>query len=369
MKSSFNPNSKDHRSTSKSDIKSDMAEAARLSAALQGDADEFSRLTEPYRWELQVHSYRILGSLQEAEDLVQETFLRAWRRLDTFEGRSSLRAWLYKIATNACLDALDRRKSRRTLPSTKIPAADPHAQISPPSSDPIWLEPYPDEWLVDSAAGPEARYLASESISLAFLAALQGLPPRQRAVLILKDVLGWPAKDVSEMTGLTTSAVNSALHRARVTLSKKYHRHGMEKVARSQVDMQTQALLDQYVQAWERADVDGLVALLTKEAVFSMPPSPSWYAGRAAIRTFIAATVFADHGMFPGDAIGRWRLLPTFANNQPAYAIYQKNETGEYQAFGIHVLDFQAGRIAEVVSFIDPTLPERFNLPSTLKKA
>lgn len=367
MKSSFIPNSEDHRSTSKSGLRSDRDEATGLTAALQGNADEFSRLTEPYRRELQVHCYRILGSLQEAEDMVQETFLRAWRRLNSFEGRSSLRAWLYKIATNACLDALDRRKSRRTLPSAKLPAADPHAQISPPTSDPIWLEPYPDEWIVDSAAGPEARYLASESISLAFLAALQSLPPRQRAVLILKDVLGWPAKEVSKMTGWTTSAVNSALHRARVTLSKKYHRHGMEKVARSQVDLETQTLLEQYVQAWERADVDGLVALLTDEAIFSMPPSASWYAGRAAIRTFIAATVFADQGMFQGEAFGRWHLLPTHANHQPAYAIYQKNEAGEYQAFGIHVIDVQADRIAEVVSFIDPTLTERFNLPSTLK--
>ena len=174
------------------------------------------------------------------------------------------------------------------------------------------------------------------------------------------------APEVAEMTGLTTSAVNSALHRARVTLSKNYHQQGMEKAARSQPDLQTQELLDQYVQAWERADVDGLVALLKEEAVFSMPPSPSWYAGRAAIRKFVAATVFADHGMFPGIATGRWRLLPTHANQRPAYAIYQKVDGGRYQAFGVHVIEVQAEGIAEVVSFIDPRLPERFNLPSTL---
>jgi RNA polymerase sigma-70 factor, ECF subfamily len=345
-----------------------MAEPALLSTAIQGDANEFSRLTEPYRQELQIHCYRILGSLHEAEDLVQETFLRAWLRLESFEGRSSLRAWLYKIATNACLDALDRRKSRRTLPPRKSPPTDPFSQFSSPSTEPIWLEPYPDEWLVDSQAGPEARYLASESVTLAFLAALQALPPRQRAVLILKDVLEWPASDVAEMTGLTTSAVNSALHRARVTLSKNYHQHGIEKVSPSQADLQTQALLEQYVQAWEKADVDGLVALLKEEAVFSMPPSPSWYSGRAAIGRFIAATVFADHGMFPGFATGRWRLLSTRANRQPAYAIYQKNEAGEYQAFGIHVIGIQAGQIVEVVSFIDPSLPQRFGLPPALKK-
>jgi RNA polymerase sigma-70 factor (ECF subfamily) len=363
-KKSFFPKSKAGQSKSRSKPRPDTAESALISAALQGDAGEFSRLTEPYRKELQVHCYRILGSLQEAEDMVQETFLRAWRHLDSFEGRSSLRAWLYKIATNACLDAIDRKKARRSLPPRKSPAADPLAQISPPSTETTWLEPFPDEWLVDAAAGPEARYLASESVTLAFLAALQALPARQRAVLILKDVLDWQATEVAEMTGLTTSAVNSALHRARVTLSKNYHHRGMEKVAQSQADLKTQELLDQYVQAWERADVDGLVALLKDEAVFSMPPSPSWYAGKAAIRTFIAATVFADHGMFPGVAAGRWRLLPTRANQQPAYAIYQKNEGGGYQAFGMHVIDVQAGRIAEVVSFVDPTLPERFKLPS-----
>jgi RNA polymerase sigma-70 factor (ECF subfamily) len=366
VKNSFFPSSEDRWSSSKSGPRLDSAELALLSAALQGDANEFSRLTEPYRRELQAHCYRILGSLYEAEDLVQETLLRAWRRLDSFEGRSSLRAWLYKIATHACLDALDRRKSRRTLPPGKAPAADPLTQISPPSSEPIWLEPYPDEWLVDSAAGPEARYLASESVTLAFLAALQGLPPRQRAVLILKDVLDWPASEVAQMTGLTTSAVNSALHRARVTLSKNYHQHGMEKVARSQTDQETQVLLDQYVRAWERADVDGLVALLKEEAVFSMPPSPSWYSGMDAIGKFVAATVFADHGLFSGAAYGRWRLLPTRANHQPAYAIYQKDETEGYQAFGIHVLDIQESSIAEVVSFVDPNLPVQFGLPSRL---
>jgi RNA polymerase sigma-70 factor (ECF subfamily) len=368
VNSSFLQNSEDSPPISNPGKGSNKAEMARLSAAVNGDANEFSRLTEPYRRELQVHCYRILGSLHEAEDLVQETFLRAWRRLDSFEGRSSLRAWLYKIATNACLDALDREKSRRALPPTKLPAADPLSQISPPSPEPAWLEPYPDEWLVDSAVGPEARYMASESVSLAFLAALQGLPPRQRAVLILKDVLGWQAGEVAEMTGLTTSAVNSALHRARVTLNKNYHQHGMEKVARSRVDRQTLTLLEKYVQAWERADVDGLVALLKKDAVFSMPPSPSWYSGKDAIGKFITATVFADHGMFPGAADGRWRLLPTRANQQPAYAIYQKNEAGDYQAFGIHVIDIQASQIAEVVSFVDPTLPERFGLASTIKK-
>jgi RNA polymerase sigma-70 factor (ECF subfamily) len=346
--------------------KLDPAEAARLAAARRGDQYEFSSLTEPYRHELQIHCYRILGSLHEAEDLVQETLLRAWRRLDSYEGRASFRAWLYKIATNACLDVLDQRRSRRTLPTSARPASDPHTPIAPPPSEPVWLEPFPDEWLVEAAASPEARYTALESVSLAFLAALQALPPRQRAVLILSDVLDWSAREVAELLGLTVSAANSALHRARVTLTKHYHGREPESVAKSRVDIQTQRLLERYVQAWETADVARLVALLKEDATFTMPPSPSWYRGRAAIGAFVAVTVFADHGMFPGKAAGRWRLVPTRANAQPAFAIYQRMEGNVYQAFGIHVLTFEAGRLAEITSFIDSSLPLRFGLPPAL---
>lgn len=341
-------------------------EAERLAAARRGNAHEFGDLTEPYRRELQIHCYRILGSLHEAEDLVQETLLRAWRRLDTYQGRASFRAWLYKIATNACLDALDRTRSRRSLPTRAQPASDPRAPISPPTSDISWLEPFPDEWLVEATANPEARYSAYESVSLAFLTALQALPPRQRAVLILSDVLDWSAREVAELLGLTVSATNSALHRARATLAKHYHGREPESLATRLPDERTQRLLERFVQAWETADVAGLVALLKEDATLAMPPSPSWYRGRTAIGAFVAATLFADQGMFPGEAAGRWRLRPTRANAQPAFAIYQRVEGNEYQAFGIHVLACQADQLAQIISFIDASLPLRFGLPPRL---
>src|SRR5512135_77200 len=181
----------------------DPIEAARLAAARRGDQQEFSGLTEPYRHELQVHCYRILGSFHDAEDLVQETLLRAWRRLDTYQGRASFRAWLYKIATNACLDKLDRRRTQRALPPGVHQASDPHAPIEPPTLEPIWLEPFPDEWLSEAMVDPEGRYTLVESVSFAFLAALQILPPRQRAALILSDVLDWSAREIAELLGLT----------------------------------------------------------------------------------------------------------------------------------------------------------------------
>ena len=346
----------------------DFIAAERLAAARQGDSQRFSELTEPFRRELQVHCYRILGSLHEAEDIVQETMLRAWKRLDTYEGRASFRAWLYKIATNACLDALDQRRSRRLLPNQCAPASDPHTQFSPPSPELIWLEPIPDEWLSDSSAlNPEARYSKSESVSFAFLTALQALPPRQRAVLILKDVLDFSANETAEVLELTVSSVNSALHRARATLSQNYHGQEQEISDRSQADEQTQWLLDHFMKAWESADIDGLVALLKADAALAMPPSSSWYQGREAIRIFIATTVFADDGMFGGKAADRWRLMRTKANGMPAFAIYQHTDGNRYQAFGLQVLEYEDGTLSDVTSFIDPSLPIRFGLPPTLE--
>ena len=344
----------------------DPIEAARLAAARRGDQQEFSGLTEPYRHELQVHCYRILGSFHDAEDLVQETLLRAWRRLDTYQGRASFRAWLYKIATNACLDKLDRRRTQRSLPPGVRQASDPHAPIEPPILEPIWLEPFPDEWLSEAMVDPEGRYTLVESVSFAFLAALQILPPRQRAALILSDVLDWSAREIAELLGLTISATNSALHRARATLNKQYHGREPEKLSPARVDRQTRLLLDRFMRAWERADVDGLVALLKEGATFAMPPSPAWYRGPASIGAFTRATVFADDGMFSGQASGRWRLLPTRANGRPAFAVYQRGAGTDYQAFGLHVLTLEAGQIVEIISFIDPSLPTRFGLPPTL---
>jgi RNA polymerase sigma-70 factor, ECF subfamily len=338
-------------------------EAEHLAAARQGDPRHFSELTEPYRRELQVHCYRILGSLHDAEDMVQETMLRAWKRLETYEGRASFRSWLYKIATHACLDLLDHQRSRRLLPTQLGPASDPNARIAVPSSEVLWLEPIPDEWLEDrTAINPEARYGESESISFAFLTALQTLPPRQRAVLILRDVLDFSAIEAADVLELTVPAVNSALHRARTSLTQGYHSQETQKY-----DARTLSLLDLFVKAWESADVDGLVALLKEDAAFAMPPSSSWYQGREAIRTFLATTIFAEGGMFGGEARRRWKLMETHANAAPAFAIYQRNEENEYWAFGFHVLQTDGNQIVHITSFIDPSLPAYFALPQVLQ--
>ncbi len=346
---------------------SQSAETRRLEAALQGDSQQFGELTEPYRRELQVHCYRILGSLHEAEDMVQETLIKAWKRLDTYERRASFRAWLYKIATNTCLDVLDQRRSRRLLPLDALPASDPGTPILPPAAELTWLEPFPDEWLRDTnAVNPEARYTDSESISLSFLTALQLLPPRQRAVLILRDVLDFSANETAEVLEITVSSANSALHRARKTLSQNYQNRDPENPVQAVTDEKSQWLLDRFLQAWETADVDGLVALLRADAALAMPPSPSWYQGPEAIRVFVAATVFADDGMFNGKATGRWRLVPTQANTLPAFAFYQRDDNDKYQAFGITTLDCDAKGLRQIISFIDPSMPSLFGLPATI---
>jgi RNA polymerase sigma-70 factor (ECF subfamily) len=346
-------------------------EARRLAAARRGNSHEFSELTEPYRRELLVHCYRILGSLHDAEDMVQETMLRAWKRIDSYEERASFRAWLYKIATNVCLDTLDKRRRRvkRLLPKDLFSPADPHKPIAPPETEMLWLELLPDEWLADSSAvNPETRYSMHESISLAFLTALQILPARQRAVLILKDVMDWPANEIADLLETTTSSVNSALHRARTTLAKNYHGKKTRVFTANDADEQTQKLLEKYMHAWQSADVNGLVALLKKDATLSMPPSPSWYAGRESIGIFAANTVFAKEGMmFPGAAAGRWKLLPVRANGQAGAAVYQRMENDEYHPFGVHVLSCEKGGISQITCFIDPSLPTRFGLPDILK--
>lgn len=329
-----------------------------IMSARGNDKDSYSRL-EPHRRELQVHCYRMLGSLQDAEDLVQETLLRAWQKLDTYQGRAPLRAWLYKIATNACLDALDRRP-RRVLPQNIAPPELMPEHPAPPRTEPIWLEPLPDEWLTAQSDEPEARYSLRESVSLAFLAALQFLPARQRAVLILTDVLDWEPSQVAQLLNITRSAVNSALHRARVTMSKHYRSGEWERLP-VETDAATRTILDQYVKAWENADVNELAALLANEARLSMPPTPSWYQGRETIAEMLRLIAFPHAG--PGD----WQLRPTNANGLPAFGVYQRAPDDVLHALGIQLIEVRAARIAEVTVFMNPALLKHFALPLELR--
>ena len=335
-----------------------------LRAAQAGDEEAYAHVVEPYRRELLVHCYRMLGSLQDAEDSVQETLLRAWRRLDRFRGRLRLRAWLYKIATNICLDALDRRP-RRKLPAAVYPAADPTGPIALSVAEPIWMEPLPEEWLVDEKENPEARYAMRESITLAFQLALQVLPPRQRAVLILRDVVDWSAKEVSDLLDMTVSAVNSALHRARATMTKQHAASGDNAVRSLTEDERWRRLLDDYVRAWDAGDIARLTALLKEDATLIMPPLPTWYQGREAILTF-AARVHAAH--MRG---ARSRYIPTRANGQPAMAVYHWSEPMKtYQPFGLHVLtvDESVWQITKIVNFLNPELFPRLGLAAELSK-
>jgi len=342
--------------------------SARLHAARAGDQVAFQHITDPFRHELLVHCYRLLGSLEDAEDSLQETLLRAWRRLDSFEGRDSLRslrAWLYKIATNASLDALGAAsragRRRRTMPTTTNPPANPGDPFPQASQEYLWLEPLPDA-LIDERPtfNPEARYEARESVTLAFLAALQYLPGRQRAVLILRDVLGWRAKEVAELLDTSTPAVNSALERARSTMKER----GINRMTArtSNPDTQVAALLTRYVAAWEAADSAALVALLHEDAVMTMPPMPLWYRGREAIRWFLDTYLFAD------GPPRKFRLVATEANSAPAFGVYHLEAGDVYRLAALHVLTIEDGRVSEIHDFISSQgkMFRHFSLPLTL---
>jgi RNA polymerase sigma-70 factor, ECF subfamily len=323
-----------------------------------GEESAFAAHAERHRRELQVHCYRMLGSLEDSEDLVQETFLRAWRSRASFGsgGRSSFRAWLYRIATNVCLDAL-RRRSRRVTPEQVAPAGDPSAAPSPPADLP-WLQPYPDRLLEPVAPTedePGAVVVARETIELAFIAAIQHLPPRQRAVLILRDVLGWSAKDAASMLEASVVSVNSALQRARATLRDRLGERRTEWAPSYGPSEEERELLRRYVDAHERADADALAELLREDARLTMPPHPTWYAGREAIM------IAMRQGFDP--AFGRLRSLVTAANMQPAAAHYLRRpgET-EYMPLALDVLRIEAGRVAEINSFVFPELFPAFGL-------
>ena len=323
--------------------------------------ETFERLAEPLRRELRVHCYRLLGSLHDAEDLVQETYLRAWRSFASFEEGTALRAWLYRIATNACLSVLARRKSaRRLLPHQLGPAADP-ALPAAPATEVAWLEPFPDSNLtgiVDDAPNPEARYTSREAVQLAFVAAIQQLPPRQRAALLLCDVLGWAAAEAATLLGRSTVSINSALQRARETLGKHYPEGRPPEALRPEPAQRE--LLSRYLRAWEGHDLDGFVALLKEDATITMPPWPQWFAGREDIRSFI---------ILAWKACGGVRLVPTAANAQPAFAVYERSGAdARWHAQSIHVLTLEHGVISTLTVFLEPRMFEPFGLPLTLSR-
>lgn len=322
-----------------------------------GDQHRFEQSTEPYRRELLVHCYRVLGSMEDAEDALQETLLRAWRHLESLKTQTSLRAWLYKIATNVSLDMLDNRKVR-LMPNATHVAADPDDPLPGPINDPIWLDPLPDVYLDGYISNPEAHYEARESITLAFLTALQRLPGRQRAILILRDVLGWKAQDVADLLDLSVAAVNSALQRARGTL-KKHHDTSVTAAAKTTDKKQIDLLLSRYVQAWEFADSASLIALLREDAVLTMPPLPAWYRGHRAIKSFL------DHHLFTEKARGSLQLVPTRANGSPAFAVYQRDEKGQFRLAGLQILTFASDQIAQIDDFlaINGRGLSHFNLP------
>jgi RNA polymerase sigma-70 factor (ECF subfamily) len=317
-----------------------------LASARGGDEGAFGRLAESYRGELHAHCYRMLGSMHDAEDALQEALLRAWRGLSGFEGRSSLRSWLYRIATNTCLDAFAKRP-KRVLPVDYGPAADPHDGPGAPAVESVWIEPYPDETLAveDGYAAPEARYEQRESVELAFIAALQHLPANQRAVLILREVLGFSAKEVAETLDTTTASVNSALQRARKAADERLPEHSQQETLRSLGDDRVREVVESYIDAWDRGDIEGVVDMLTEDAAFSMPPMRRWFRGREDIEGFLRFSPMS--GRF------RWKMVKARANGQPAIAFYTwDDEQGAFMPFALNVLTFRGARIAEVTAFI-----------------
>jgi RNA polymerase sigma-70 factor (ECF subfamily) len=337
-----------------------MNEQQLIDLARAGDEHAYDRLVEPHRAELRAHCYRMLGSAHDAEDALQDALLRAWRGLPRFEGRSSLRSWLYTIATNACLKAIERRP-KLVLPIDYGPAADPHDEPAQPLVESVWVEPFPDERLAldDGFAGPEARYEQRESVELAFIAALQHLPARQRAVLVLRDVLGFSAREVADTLDMTPAAVDSALQRAHKTVDERLPDRSQQATLRALGDEDLRAIVEQFVRAWERADVDAVVAMLAEDAAMTMPPLPTWYRGREAIATFLGGWPFAE-------AIG-WRLVPTRANGQLAFGQYTFDaETGSFIPHAVNLLTLEGAEIAEITVFLDPEACERFGLPAEI---
>jgi RNA polymerase sigma-70 factor (TIGR02960 family) len=327
-----------------------------MSRARAGDSDAFRELSEPYRRELQVHCYRMLGSFQDAEDAVQDTLLAAWQSLAGFEGRASLRTWLYRIATNKCLNAR-RSASRRQAKEWDVPGVEPPEPTR--LGEVVWLEPYPDAPLqgaIEVPLGPEGRYEQTESISLAFVTALQVLPPRQLAVLVLRDVLGFHADEVADMLDSTVDSANSALKRARASLQRRWPLAADREPPPAADSAVEDAIVAKFVRAWESADLDALVALLTDDVFISMPPMPFEYEGRDVVARFCASLFGAGR---------RFDLVPARANGQPAFGAYLRTPTGVRHGVGLYVLTLTGDRICAMTRFENTVLPW-FGLPRSL---
>src|SRR5499433_1605939 len=329
-----------------------------LDRAQDGDGEAFRELVAPYQRELHVHCYRMLGSVQDAEDALQDTLLSAWQGLAGFEGRASLRTWLYKIATNRCLDAR-RAASRRPAREWDMSQFEP--PVPTPRDEAVWLQPFPDallEGAVDVPPGPEARYEQAEAISLAFVTALQVLPPRQLAVLILRDVLGFHASEVADMLDSSVESVNSALKRARASLQRRQQPTAGRRPPPAAGSPAEDALVAKFARAWQAADLDALVALLTDDVFIAMPPMPFGYEGRDAVTRFCASLFGAGR---------RFDLVPTRANGQPAFGAYLRAPTGIRHGVGLYVLTLAGDRICAMTRFENSVLPW-FGLPRSLPR-
>jgi RNA polymerase sigma-70 factor (ECF subfamily) len=343
-----------------------LAEPSEARRALPSDADEFGRLLESHRRDIIVLCYRFLGSVHDAEDAAQETALKAWRGRDGFRGDAGIRTWLHRIATRVCLDAIEHR-ARRQMPSQLRRPADPTAPPDQPNTEILWLEPLPDAFLVDASLDPAARYSLGESVSLAFVAALQTLSTRQRAVLLLRDVLAWRASEVAELLGMTVSAANSALNRARTNLqagagggqadalggADSQAGDPARLVVAEPISAADKRLLEAYMRAWEADDVDALVTTLREEVRLAMPPSPSWYAGWAAVAELLRRWVLP---------MGPFRMHASGANLQPAAVLSAVGPDGQEQSLGVHVLGIDRGRIAVIDAFMDPRIAGLFEV-------
>jgi RNA polymerase sigma-70 factor (ECF subfamily) len=317
-----------------------------LERASAGEEQAFGELVDPYRGELHAHCYRMLASVHDAEDALQEAMLRAWRGLSKFEQRSSLRSWLYTIATNACLDQISKRP-KRVLPIDHGPATDPRIGPGEPVVESVWIEPYPDELfgVEDGFAAPHASYERRESVELAFVAALQHLPATQRAVLIQRQVLGFSAKEVAESLQTTVASVNSALQRARAAVEERVPERSQQATLRALGEESVRELVERYVDAWERCDIEAFTAMLTEDATFAMPPLASWFEGRDAIGKWAAG--------WPLSGAWRWRTVRASANGQLALGFYAwSEEDGAYRPFALNVLSLRAEMVSDVTAFI-----------------